>query len=150
MGERSNQRQERQERQRAQQEAKREVGSWMSWLGFSSDAPPTTSTRAATSTTPTPGSILSSSGMNVRTGEELEESVTFSSSPRNEREGLLGSARVAEQKPLFSCVADSISTATSSLLFNTQTLQEDREGNVHGVDASSLLAMPQVSREKHN
>merc|ERR1711862_1067742 len=88
-------------------------------------------------------------GMNVQTGEEPEESITFSSSPRNEREGLLGPARVAEQKPLFSCVADSISTATTSLLFNTQTLQEDREGNVHGVDASSLLAVPQVSRDAH-
>lgn len=47
--------------------------------------------------------------------------------------------RVAEQKPLFSCVADSIVSTANQYLIGGG---EDEEGNVHGVDASSLLAMP--------
>ena len=95
----------------------------------------------------------------ARTGEEetTTETITFSNS-YEEREGLLmksgnggggvQKARVAEPKPLFSCVVDSVSQAASSLgsALTTTTLQEDEEGNVHGVDASSLLAVPNVSR----
>jgi len=71
----------------------------------------------------------------------------------NEREGLLvsnaatrnmdhlPSARVAQSKPLFSCVADSVLSVTNAVsgALTTQNLDEDDEGNVHGVDASSLL-----------
>ena len=52
-------------------------------------------------------------------------------------EANLPAARVAEQRPLFSCVMDSVSSATSALWSTTG--EGDREGNVYGVDASSLL-----------
>jgi hypothetical protein len=52
-------------------------------------------------------------------------------------EANLPAARVAEQRPLFSCVMDSVSSATSALWSTTG--QSDREGNMYGVDASSLL-----------
>ena len=59
-----------------------------------------------------------------------------------------GGARVAEAKPLFACVADSITTAATSLStgFNTQT---DEEGNVNGVDGSSLLVMSNAGRNQN-
>ena len=50
----------------------------------------------------------------------------------------LPAARVAEQKPLFSCVTDSVSSAASALFSNAEG-EEDEEGNIYGVDASSLL-----------
>ena len=59
---------------------------------------------------------------------------------------LLSRGRVAAQKPLFSCVADSITSAATSLY--TTTLPEDDEGNVHGVDSSSLLAVTNYRREE--
>jgi len=53
-------------------------------------------------------------------------------------EANLPSGRVAEQKPLFSCVMDSVSSATSAM-FTTGEGGRDAEGNMYGVDASSLL-----------
>jgi len=103
-----------------------------------------------------PGSIPERGGLvAARTGNE-EETITFSNS-FEEREGLLlndnaGSgmpkARVAERQPLFSCVVDSVSTAASSMAgaLTTTTLSEDNEGNVHGVDSSSLLAVTRAGR----
>jgi hypothetical protein len=104
-----------------------------------------------------PGSPARQQGLvAARTGAETE-TISFSNS-YEEREGLLldhgGSgggvpkARVAERQPLFSCVVDSVSSAASSLgsALTSTTLSEDQEGNVHGVDASSLLAVPNVSR----
>ena len=52
-------------------------------------------------------------------------------------EANLPAARVAEQRPLFSCVMDSVSSATSALWSSTG--ERDGEGNCYGVDASSLL-----------
>ena len=88
------------------------------------------------------------------TGAETE-TIEFTNS-YEEREGLLlannsaalPKARVAERQPLFSCMVDSVSNAASSLgsALTTTTLHEDREGNVHGVDASSLLAVTRASR----
>lgn len=65
--------------------------------------------------------------------------------------GGAGAARVAEKQPLFSCVVDSVAGAANTLgtALTAQTLDEDREGNVHGVDSSSLLAVPQVSRNNN-
>ena len=103
-----------------------------------------------------PGSIPERSGglVAARTGNE-EETITFSNS-FEEREGLLLNnensgmprARVAERQPLFSCVVDSVSTAASSVAgaLTSTTLSEDSEGNVHGVDSSSLLAVTRASR----
>ena len=91
--------------------------------------------------------------LRLKTGNETEE-ITFSNS-FEEREGLLLNndsgmprARVAERQPLFSCVVDSVSTAASSMAgaLTTTTLSEDDEGNVHGVDSSSLLAVTRASR----
>ena len=53
-------------------------------------------------------------------------------------EANLPAARVAEQKPLFSCVTDSVSSAASAL-FSTGVGEEDEEGLIYGVDSSSLL-----------
>lgn len=82
------------------------------------------------------------------------QTIDFSGS-NDERDGLLGNqisgsrARVAERKPMFSCVVDSVANAGTYLgsALTTQTITEDGEGNVHGVDASSLLAVSTVSRE---
>ena len=82
------------------------------------------------------------------------QTIDFSGS-NDERDGLLGNqgagsrARVAERKPMFSCVVDSVANAGTYLgsALTAQTLSEDGEGNVHGVDASSLLAVSTVSRE---
>jgi hypothetical protein len=69
----------------------------------------------------------------------------------DETQGLIqrsggGGARVAEQKSLFACVADSVSEAAQQM--TAIALPSDEEGNVHGVDSSSLLAMPNVSRQR--
>jgi hypothetical protein len=91
-----------------------------------------------------PGSGL----VSASTGEEAP-TISYGNS-YDEQQGLMGSAsgraRVAEQKSMFACVADSITTAATTL--TATNLAEDQEGNVHGVDSSSLLAMPQVSRQR--
>jgi Ubiquitin binding region len=51
-----------------------------------------------------------------------------------------GGARMAESKGMFACVADAVGTAVFAM-------NQDEEGNVHGVDSSGLLAMPNVSRQ---
>mmetsp|Transcript_15253 Transcript_15253/g.22488 ORF Transcript_15253/g.22488 Transcript_15253/m.22488 type:complete len:486 (-) Transcript_15253:1703-3160(-) len=66
----------------------------------------------------------------------------------NHRPAGVHGARVAEQKPLFSCVVDSVNTTVGTL--TGTNLTEDGEGNVHGVDASSLLAVSNVGRENPN
>lgn len=138
--------------------------SWMEWLGLSSSSsatrperpipqPPRPVQRGEMGVARPPGAGVASSPPTARTGEET---ITFTPS-YEERQGLIGNrspqssggARVAEQKPLFSCVADSISMAATSVSTAlAPTLQEDAEGNVHGVDASSLLAVTQVGRER--
>jgi hypothetical protein len=52
------------------------------------------------------------------------------------------SGQTADPAPLFACVTDSINSAANYAL----SLPQDDEGNVHGVDSSSLLAVPQVGR----
>ena len=61
------------------------------------------------------------------------------------RQGARQGARVAEQKPLFSCVVDSVNSTVGTL--TGTSLGQDAEGNVHGVDASSLLAVSNVGRD---
>lgn len=172
-------REERQRAAKKAAKAKRTVQeeqsqSWMEWMGLSS---PTAAAAHSGSARPSsqppafaipaerprergemgvsrpPGSSLSA----ARTGEETH-TINFSNS-YDEQEGLMGSgggsprrlpaARVAQQQPLFNCVADSITSAASQALtaLNTHTLSQDEEGNVHGVDASSLLAVTNVGRE---
>jgi hypothetical protein len=147
--------------------------SWMEWMGLSSPTAATTNSSGArpSSQMPAfaipaerprergelgvsrpPGSGLSS----ARTGEETH-SISFSNS-YDEQEGLMGSgggggtrrlpaARVAQQQPLFNCVADSITSAASQAMTALNNASLDEEGNVHGVDASSLLAVTSVGRE---
>lgn len=57
-------------------------------------------------------------------------------------------ARVAESKPLFSCVVDSVSSAASAAAdAATHAVYGDGEGNVHGVDSGSLLNVTQAGRD---
>uniref|UniRef100_A0A7S1CY09 Uncharacterized protein n=1 Tax=Cyclophora tenuis TaxID=216820 RepID=A0A7S1CY09_CYCTE len=111
-----------QRRERTQQQQRTEESSW--WGTFSNMFTP----------------VAKTEGQGQRVAEVASQ---------EETNGLVSQqARVAERQPLFSCVVDSVSTAANSLgtALTSQTVQEDREGNVHGVDASSLLAVPQVSR----
>jgi hypothetical protein len=129
-----------------QRPATAESGGWLEWLGMSSAAAPAAaSPRSATSST------RSSPSRPTGLVPANTETIHFSSSSNNDPL----QARVAEPKPLFSCVADSIlttanqyMTATSSMLLDEHP---DEEGNVHGVDSSSLLAMPSqgVGRNSH-
>mmetsp|Transcript_38825 Transcript_38825/g.116735 ORF Transcript_38825/g.116735 Transcript_38825/m.116735 type:complete len:630 (-) Transcript_38825:429-2318(-) len=66
----------------------------------------------------------------------VDRSASAASPPRS-----MQSARVAESKPLFSCIADSITSAATAMgeTLTATTLSGDGEGNVHGVDSSSLL-----------
>jgi hypothetical protein len=127
-----------------QPKAGEEGQSWYNWFVGTPE-------EKAAATTPTHGSAeirRSPALISAHTG--AEEGVGRSRS-YDEGEGLLGAggggggARVAEQKSMFACVADSISTAATQMTaYNT-----DEEGNVHGVDSSSLLvAMPDVSRQR--
>ena len=59
-------------------------------------------------------------------------------------EANLPAGRVADHRPLFSCVMDSVSNAASAV-FSTG-LGSNEEGNVHGVDASSLLTVTSAGR----
>jgi len=82
------------------------------------------------------------------TANSPEQQINFSGS-RDESSDLLGSrtaggARVAKSQPLFTCVVDSVNSTVNSL--TGQSLSQDTEGNVHGVDSSSLLAVSQVGR----
>ena len=134
--------------QKAKEEAAKQGESWWDWLGLggatTTDATTTTQTQPqyrgdlGQSRPPGAGAAGLSS---VQTGE-----INYSNSYDREDRPLMtqGGARVAQAKPLFACVADSISTAANSLY--TQNLSQDEEGNVHGVDSSSLLAMSNAGR----
>lgn len=106
-------------------------GTWMEWLGFGTPA--------------------------TRASNDLQLSYSRDSAD-DASDGLLGSsssqrrqgARVVAQQPLFACVTDSISSAANYAINSAQGLHEDEEGNVHGVDSTSLLAVTQVGRGSSN
>jgi len=77
-----------------------------------------------------------------RTSHERE---SLTGAPRRPA-GVRSAARVAESKPLFSCVVDTVNTTVGTLTGSAP----DAEGNVHGVDSSSLLAISNVGRENPN
>jgi hypothetical protein len=83
--------------------------------------------------------------VSAQTGEESGV-ISYSNSYDEQTRPLAGGggARMAESKGMFACVTDSISTAAQA----AASLNEDPDGNVNGVDSSSLLAMPQVSRQR--
>jgi len=110
--------------------------SWISSM-FGSWAKPA----AATTTTapPPPPTTSSSRAASRALSDDHSETISFITPD-------VGGARVAESKPLFQCVVDSVSTVTDAL--TSQSLYEDREGNVHGVDASSLLVTTNATRAR--
>jgi len=142
---------------------------WMDWLGLGS---PATGVPAAAPSSPDrsfanrplergeigvslpPGASRNNAALAMApayTGQDddVASPAIQSSRSYDESESLMssqggGAARVAQQKPLFSCVADSISEAANQ--FYT-TVNTDTEGNVHGVDGSGLLAMSQAGRD---
>lgn len=69
----------------------------------------------------------------------------------DERQSLTGgagsrpAARVAQRQPLFSCVVDSVNSTVGTL--TGTNLSQDQDGNVHGVDSTSLLAVSNVGRD---
>ena len=111
---------------------------WFDWMmGVPTEAPPPKQGSAEIR----PRGLVAAS-----TGEEA-----YGSSPRagDESRGLLqgsggGGARVAQSKGVFACVADAVGTAATTMY----AINQDDEGNVHGVDASGLLAMSNVSRQQ--
>jgi hypothetical protein len=131
-----------------QQQAQAQSGgekdqSWYDWItGTPADA---AAAAAAPATRSSPSATTSSSSsrprslVSAQTGEES----------RSYDEGFGGGgARMAEQKSMFSCVADSINTAATSM--TAYNLGVDEEGNVHGVNSEGLLAMPDVSRQRED
>ena len=115
------------------QEAAEEGQSWYDWI-VGNPAPAAKASSPARTQQRSPGLVSAQTG---------EERGGYSGSSG----GVGGGARVAESKSMFACVADSVATAATAI--TATTLTQDGEGNVHGVDSSSLLAMPQVGRQQH-
>jgi len=161
--ERAERRQTRARQQQAQAETK-QGESWWDWLGLGgAEAAPARPQpqaqqapqyRGDMGVSRPPGAGGGASSLQgVQTGEERTINYANSGSYDAEDRRLLagpGGARVAEAKPLFACVADSITTAASSFstALQTQNLTSDDEGNVHGVDGSSLLVVSQAGRNQ--
>lgn len=133
--------------------------SWMEWLGLSSSKPASTTSPTSSTARTTGGSTASLTGMSFAQPPRSSPPGSANrnqSSPRYDpnsttdestaQSSSTGAGRVAESQPLFSCVADSISVAANSLTTAYNASQQDDEGNVHGVDASSLLAMSSAGR----
>ena len=91
--------------------------------------------------TPAPAPAPPARSSEIRSGPRLVAAHTG-----EETAGLIQRSppRVAEQKSMFACVADSVAAAATQMT----ALASDQDGNVHGVDSSSLLAMPDVSRPR--
>jgi hypothetical protein len=117
-------------------------------VGVSADAPDAETANRNSDYKP-PGSAFSNQRTlhSAITGEEGGE----------ERLGLLSNegggngrpaARVAKSQPLFSCVVDSISS-TANAASHYIMGEDDDEDEVHGVDATSFLAVPNAGREKN-
>lgn len=116
--------------------------SWYDWfMGVPAPAP---ATSAAISSGARSAEIRPQTGLiSAQTGEERRGGRPQSSYTGS---GGGGGARVAEQKSMFACVADAVGTAATQALYS---LPQDEEGNYHGVDGSSLLAMPEdISRQR--
>jgi hypothetical protein len=128
-----------------QQQAQAQSGgekdqSWYDWItGTPANAAAAPATRSSPSAT-TSSSSRPRALVSAQTGEEARS--------YDEGFGGGGGARMAEQKSMFSCVADSINTAATSM--TAYNLGVDEEGNVHGVNSEGLLAMPDVSRQRED
>jgi hypothetical protein len=119
--------------------------SWMEWLGITS---PSNTAPAATS--PTPAFAMRSSNSTEAVDGASNSAYT---PPLSAAQNV---ARIAERQPLFACVADSL-TQTATQFSQALTLSDsrdfgsedcdafagsNRDTDYHGVDATSLLAMP--------
>merc|ERR1712012_1349777 len=100
---------------------------------------------AAVSVSHPPGYSL----QEVKTGLGMTAEETADSS-NYERERFLGHSnrstenfRVAERKPLFSCVVDGISNTANVLGTTLGSSADEDNNNVHGIDTTSLLAVPE-------
>jgi len=100
---------------------------------------------AAVSVSQPPGYSL----QEVNTGLGMTAEKTVDSSI-HEQERLLGHSnrstetfRVAERKPLFSCVVDGISNTANVLGTTLGSNADEDNNNVHGIDTTSLLAVPE-------
>ncbi len=106
--------------------------SWYDWFMGSSTEP--------AKPTPERGSAEIRRGLvAASTGEESYGRGSYDESERLVGSG--GGARMAESKGMFACVADAVGSAVYAM-------NQDEEGNVHGVDSSGLLAMPNVTRQR--
>jgi len=74
-------------------------------------------------------------------GGDSEEEVSFTGGNEGEQASLLRPALVAESKPLFSCMVDSVST-----MLTGQSAVPD--GKLHGVDTSNLLSISDAGRKQ--
>lgn len=113
-------------------------------VGVTADAPPQQQQQAAAASRSSYMPPGSNQRMlhNAVTGEEVDDQhVGLLSSEGGGRP----SARVAQPQPLFSCVVDSISSTVNEA---STYLMGDEEEEVNGVDSSSLLATPNIGREK--
>jgi len=112
-----------------------------------------TVTRPPGSRQPTTRGGLIDANIGTRAGEsdahdlQLEqESLLTGGTQENGRSARAG--RVAESKPMFSCVVDSISSTANAMsgAMASYTTGEDEE-EVHGVDSSSFLSVTNARRE---
>lgn len=124
--------------------------SW--WDSISEALIPSTTTNeqaeknhAAVSVSRPPGCSLH--GVNTGMSFTAEENIDGSNL---EQERLLGQTnhssgnfRVAERKPLFSCVVDGISNTANVLGTTLGSNVDEDSNNVHGIDTTSLLAVPE-------
>ena len=133
-------------RRKPQQSAQKASGSqdqsWYDWfMGVPVNKPPDVPSQGSAEIRPRGGGLVA-----AHTGAEGVPSYGESENLISRGGGGGGGARVAESKSMFSCVTDSITTAATQM--TALSLPSDQEGNVHGVDSSSLLAMPEVSRQR--
>lgn len=162
--ERQERRQRRTQQQQQQQAQGKKDESWWDWLGLGGGAAEGTERpQPHAQTSPQYRGDMGvarppGAGAGLQAAQTGDMSFAGSNSYDAEDRSLLnnrrgpGGARVAEAKPLFACVADSITTAASSFstALQTQNLTQDDEGNVHGVDGSSLLVVSQAGRNQNH
>jgi hypothetical protein len=91
------------------------------------------------------GLFSSETKPSASTATQPPSTTSFSSPPPATRTPTTQGARVAQRQPLFSCVVDSVSSTVGTL--TGSMIGADSEGNVHGVDSTSLLAISQVGRD---
>jgi hypothetical protein len=126
--------QRRQQQQQRSRQSQEQDQSWYDWL-VGTPAPAPAAPIRGSAELPSRQSRPSPRLVAATTGDETQ--------------GLIrpAGARVApQQTSMFACVADSVTAAAEQM--TAYTLPSDQEGNVHGVDSSSLLAMPDVSRQR--